>query len=320
MIVNIVCYEQLNKGILGKFASKMYENLYNLPDVKCLISNKPLPDADINHHITYYHYQYKIGKINTLMVTHLDTDEKYVLLKRQLKTADVAICMSSETESALLKRGFEREKICYINPAQDGNIKPKKTLLGITTKTYQDKRKKENYLLEICKNISNADFSFFIMGSGWDKIVQETKGWGFEVKYYPNFDSDIYRETLPKLDYYLYWGWDEGSMGYLDALAGGVKTIVTPQGFHLDVPNGITYPVRNCEDIIEILKKISCEKNSVSNSIKSWTWKTYTDKHIKLWEKLLQRGVSDTRPQNSVSNSLEIKVAKTLDRIKRYSR
>jgi len=56
----------------------------------------------------------------------------------------------------------------------------------------------------------------------------------FEVEYHENFDYEVYKELIPTLDYYLYVGKDEGQMGFIDALAAGIPTIVTPQGFHLD--------------------------------------------------------------------------------------
>ena len=65
---------------------------------------------------------------------------------------------------------------------------------------------------------------------------------------------------------YLYWiiyfffGMDEGSMGFLDALAAGVQTIVTPQGFHLDAKGGITYSGETVSDFVEIFNEIG-EKN-----------------------------------------------------------
>ena len=75
-------------------------------------------------------------------------------------------------------------------------------------------------------------FHFKIMGAGWDKIVKQMRCMGFEIDYYADFDYDVYVRMIQTLDYYLFWGFDEGSMGYLDALAAGVETIVTPQGYH----------------------------------------------------------------------------------------
>ncbi len=61
---------------------------------------------------------------------------------------------------------------------------------------------------------------------------------------------------MPTLDYYVYFGHDEGSMGFVDAIAAGVETIVTPQGYHLDVEDGITHPIDTLDDLALTLRRI----------------------------------------------------------------
>ena len=55
MKVRIVCYEDLDLWILGKFARKLKEQL-TLLGVQCDIAKTPDITADINHHIIYYNY------------------------------------------------------------------------------------------------------------------------------------------------------------------------------------------------------------------------------------------------------------------------
>ena len=47
-------------------------------------------------------------------------------------------------------------------------------------------------------------------------------------------------------------GMDEGQMGVLDAHAAGVKTIVTSQGYHLDLKNSVTYPFEKFDSLLDI--------------------------------------------------------------------
>jgi hypothetical protein len=94
---------------------------------------------------------------------------------------------------------------------------------------------------------------------------------------------------MPSLDYYLYFGLDEGSMGFLDALAAGVPTIVTPQGFHLDVPDGITHPFETLADLVSILTKIAQDHRQRSHLVASWTWENYARQHLRTWTELLER-------------------------------
>ena len=52
MNVRIVCYEDVDAWILGKFALRLCENLI-LQGVQADISKAPDNSADINHHIIY---------------------------------------------------------------------------------------------------------------------------------------------------------------------------------------------------------------------------------------------------------------------------
>jgi len=184
--------------------------------------------------------------------------------------------------------GIPREKLCFVNPAHDNIIRPRKTVIGLTSKIHADGRKRENHLVEIAEKISPDDFMFKIMGAGWESIVDSLTTMGFAVEYYDHFDYDTYVSLVPTFDYYLYLSFDEGSMGYLDALAAGVKTIVTPQGYHLDASGGITYPVNSTGDIVAAFEKIAEEKRSIVRSVSSWTWSDYAKKHVAIWEYLMK--------------------------------
>lgn len=208
-------------------------------------------------------------------------------IKHQLKNVKMGICMSKETMNTLTAYGVPREKLCYINPAQDGVIKPKKYVLGIMHRTYEDHRKNEKALIDICKDLDTDYFVFKIMGAGWNNIVDTLITMGFEVEYYNEFNYEIYTKLIPSLDYYLFWGFDEGSMGYLDALRAGIETIVTPQGFHLDVKDGITYPCRTIVDFKEILLMLQEKRQKIVQSVDSLTWKNYVNKHLEVWNYLL---------------------------------
>ena len=124
------------------------------------------------------------------------------------------------------------------------------------------------------------------MGAGWDEIVVQIRQMGFEVEYYNEFDKHIYKQLMPSLDYWLYYGFDEGAMGYLDALAAGVKTIATPQGFHLDIEGGLAFPCNTIEEFVRALKQIQDEKKKISDAVKNWTWENYAKKHLEIWHYL----------------------------------
>lgn len=286
MEVNIVCYEDVNRWILGKFALKLKENL-DLLGVQCTISNTPDSKADINHHIIYTDYKPFSNGIDTLMITHIDNLWKLDKLKETIPIASMGICMSKETMTWLGQMGVESTKLCYVNPAHDQKVHIKKSIIGISCRVQSDGRKRENFISKLSSVIDPDYFEFHIMGDSWDEQVNELRNNKFTVVYYPAFDKDVYYNFISELDYYLYTGMDEGQMGFVDAVAAGVKTIVTSQGYHLDAPSAITYPFKDYEELETILIRIQEQRKAAVQSVSDWTWMDYTKKHLEIWKYLL---------------------------------
>lgn len=205
--------------------------------------------------------------------------------------AGMGICMSKDTMETLTAYGLPRNKLCYINPGHDKVIKPKKYVIGIMHRCYDmlDVRKRATAVLNVLEGVSPAYFKFVIMGSGWDGIVGEIKRRGFEIQYYPEFDFTIYKTLFQDMDYLLYMGFDEGSMGYLDAMAAGVGTIVTPQGFHLDAGYPIDYPCSTVAQFREAFMDLQAKREKRVWAVADWTWEQYTLKHLEIWNYLLKR-------------------------------
>lgn len=291
MKVRIVCYEDVNAWILGKFALKMKENLDKM-GIQADISNVPDVNADINHHIIYLGCNEKLLSNDTLMITHVDTIDKLNLVKKQLKETGMGICMSKETMAYLIKKGVSNKRICYINPAHDGIISIRKVVIGITCRVQIDGRKRENFITKLARNINPMFFKFKIMGDSWEPQVKALRDKAFEVEYYDHFIYEEYTRLIPSLDYYLYTGMDEGQMGFVDALAAGVKTIVTPQGYHLDAPYGITHSFTTYDELEKIFLDIQKEKEQLVASVKTWNWFDYTQKHVEVWQYLLNNKVN----------------------------
>ena len=264
----------------------MQENLTKLgieSDIDCL----PDKSADINHHIIYGQYLGASGSIDTLMITHIDNYEKIENLRAKLKDAALGICMSKELALWLSGMGVDKNKVCYVNPAHDQLVEIKKYVIGLSSRVYADGRKNESNLSRLAKELDPKFFSFKIMGEGWDKQVDYLRENGFEVIYFNSFIKKEYYLMISSLDYYLYMGKDEGQMGFIDALAAGVKTIVTQQGYHLDPENAITHPFTNYKELLGIFIKIQEEKSSLVDSIATWNWLDYTKKHVELWKYIL---------------------------------
>lgn len=294
MKVRIICYDDQNDWILRKFALKMQECLIKL-NINVDINKIPDPHADINHHIIYNQYnvdqfeidQYNKDSINTMMITHVDETEKLNLLQQNLSEASLGICMSKETMLWLAKMGIEKNKLCYINPAHDQLVEIKKFVIGIACRVQTDGRKREKFIDNLANELNPKYFSFKIMGDSWDPQVKNLIKNGFEVEYINHFDKDKYYPMITSLDYYLYTGMDEGQMGFIDAAAAGVKTIITSQGYHLDAVNGITHPFTTYEELLKIFLEIQKDRSKLVDSVASWNWLDYTKKHVELWNYLL---------------------------------
>lgn len=303
MRVRIVCYEDVNAWILGKFALKMQEFLIK-NGVDADISNSPSDEVDINHHIIYEQFTKSSKNIDTLMVTHIDSLPKLKKLYQSQNDYSLAICMSRDTMAKLQQFGINKDKLCFVNPAHDNDFLPKKIQIGYMSRRYSDGRKREYLLRDLFENINPDFFSFKIMGAGWDEIVELGTRKNIDIEYQSTFDLDKYKLMMSQIDYYLYTGLDEGQMGFVDALATGVKTIVTPQGYHLDVINGIDYSFDSSDELLEIFRDIYTEKLNRINSVKSWTWENYTKKHILIWQKLLNIKVQTSLLHEDYSDGL----------------
>lgn len=273
-----------NGWILQKFAEETVKAVADLGGT-VQISEHFDSKKDINHYFLP-NLEGMADERTTFMITHVFHEQYFRQIKNLTDKGAVGICMSRETRDKLVFWGLPQSKICYVNPAQDQQIKPAKIRLGFTNRTYHDNRKRDAMLVDICDCIDSRVFRFIIMGSGWDEIVGQIRQKGFEVDYYPDFDKKKYNEIMPELDYYCYFGFDEGAMGFLDAQAAGIKTIVTPQGYHLDSLIPITYSVRTIYDIVNVLNEISRPVLDAMAFSERWTWKNYALKHMEIWSYL----------------------------------
>jgi hypothetical protein len=260
--VNLVNYEMtFNNGILTKFANKMKEHL-DLLGVETTISPIPDTSADINHHINYLPYKPN-STLNTLMITHIFDGYKLDRVRENMETADIGICMSDDTRDWLIEKGLDKDKLKVILPAHDQLPRRKKKVL-IVTNVYPDGCKREEMFYSIPRN---DEFEFTIMGKGWKQAQ------------YPEFNLEIYKEILPKHDYLLYFGKDEGAMSVVDAKQVGLAVIAPLTGFHKELD--IDYPFDTQDDLNGIFKRLA------HNPVSEWTWANYALNHKTLWENIV---------------------------------
>lgn len=275
MKVNLVNYElPFTNGILSKFAWRMSEELDKL-GIKHTVTDRPDPSYDVNHHIIYVSYR-PVASKNTLMVTHINTEQKLTLLKEGMKTADIGICMDEQMLDELVAEGIPREKLRYVVPAHDNELLP--IPIAILTNVYPDGVKRESMLYELAKHIDPKRFVFRIMGKNWD--VEGLRALGLAVEYHPEFDREVQNRILTNSKYYLYFGLDKGSMATFDATLAGVKTIAPLDGFHRHI--GVDYPFTTQEELNLIFADLQ------KNPLPQFTWEEYTKQHVAIWEELLR--------------------------------
>jgi hypothetical protein len=289
MRAHIVCYEQPPSWILGKIAHKLCDSLKAF-NIDSSISDQPDFDADVNHHVYYLPFQGKKTKLVTLLVTHIDMEDKLKILLGQLKVADGAVFFSEQTKILLETAGAPPQKLTVINPPQDEVIRPRKLRVGLLTNIYPNNRKREDLIYELVKSLNLSSFKFEIMGTGWETLTGLLDQKGVAYTCYPEFDFECYIKLVPELDYYLYTGNDEGSMAFLDAMSADVKTIVTPQGFHLDTNHPIDHPFETADDLKDVFIQIIAERRARPNAVTSWTWPNYASSHVVFWHSLINNG------------------------------
>ena len=326
MIVSIILNPANKSWIIEKIAEKLAEEL-RLLSVLVHVGELEVSGSTIVHHMSWAFANVKTSVPSTMFITHLDDLYKLRQVKNILdaKIVGVGICMSRDTMQQLSKFGTDEKRLTFISPAHDGQIKPRRIVIGITTRLYSDGRKREHVLLDVAKRMKLDNFEFWIFGAGWENAVAELKASGASVMYYSETsdfrnDYELMQSLIPKFDYYLYLGLDEGSLGTLDALAAGVKTIITPQGFHLDLPGGITHSVLDSAELEAIFSEILNTRKNLTDSVGALTWKIYAQRHIEVWETMnenktlptydlapVQHKLIGTERLDAVRHALELK-------------
>ncbi|MBO9696397.1 MAG: hypothetical protein J7499_09370 [Sphingopyxis sp.] len=290
--VHLVLTDDNKSWIIEKMAARIaeYAPQYGF-DVT--VGETENADADINHWMSYAFANVPHNTPATMLITHLDDPYKVGLVKDELTSGvDVGIALSSHTCDMLVAAAVEEEALAFVVPGHDFAATPRRIVIGLTTRLYADGRKREFMLVDLARSMRLDGFRFEIFGLGWEDVIPKLEQAGAEVAYWPG--TDDYRgdyvemmSRVPGFDYYVYLGRDEGSLGTLDALAAGVKTIVTPQGFHVDLPGGITHPVWSQDDLETVFREIAAEAERRAASVAGLSWAAYAEGHAIVWHAIL---------------------------------
>jgi len=281
-----------NEGwIIGKMARRLVEHL-GAAGVDATLANEPDDGADVNHWMSYGMVTRRSGRVSTMFITHLDDPYQTAHVANSLREfVDVGLCMSPDMVRALTAWGIPGESLWYVLPAHDAPPEPARIRIAITTRIYDDGRKREDLLVRLAQERDLSPFHFEIGGDGWQDVVPKLRAAGASVNWNPSSadytaDYEQILESMRRCEWYLYLGLDEGSLGTLDALALGLKTIITPQGFHLDLP--IHETVDAYEDVRAAFDELAAEREERIASVRNWTWAQNAADHVLVWEALLQ--------------------------------
>lgn len=302
-----------NQGwVIEKMAKRLAEELPQF-GWETNTSAEVRTDVPMNHHMMYHHVNERRAPMSTMLITHVDDTEKVRTVINNLKVVNVGICLCHETVEQLAGHGVSPQQLCYVVPACDHAVQPRRIVMGMTTHLYWDGRKREALLVKLAGEMDLSAFKFEIFGKGWEKVIEQLEKAKAEVEYFPGTvdyvgDYGIMKKRIPCFDYYLYMALDDGSLGTLDALAAGVKTIVPSQGFHRDIPGGITHPFIEYNELKRIFEQLRDERQQRIDSVRHLTWKEYARQHATVWDALLAgqaAEISKLLGQKSVGNTTD---------------
>ena len=291
MNCNIVLHDNSRGWIIEKMARSLAAEIEALGH-RADVGTAPSNDANINHVMMFTELPSGLPTHSTVAITHIDDSRRLEMARSAVSAAEVAICMSSMTAKQLVNDGLPRDKIVYVLPAHDGGIAPRRLVVGLTTRLYSDGRKREALLVRLARDMDLSAFHFEVFGTGWEATARTLRQAGALVTVTSDANDALndyqrIRERIPHFDYYLYTGLDEGSMGTLDALSAGVKTIVTPQGYHVDLPHAITHPFWTYEQLRAVFESIREERSQRTQAVENLTWRKYAESHLVIWQAML---------------------------------
>jgi hypothetical protein len=293
MHIHIVLASQNAGWVIGKMGHRLAHNLRALGHT-VQVSDAPDPTADINHWMSFAFADGCAQTLNTMFVTHADDPFKVGLIRERLSgPIQLALCMSPHAAEELSGFGVPRERLWHVLPAIDTPLAPRRVVIGITTRVYDDGRKREKFLLRLARDMRLDAFRFQIFGIGWEAIVPELRKAGAEVEVdagTEDWQGDYARmqAAIPGFNYYLYTGMDEGSLGTLDAASASVKTIVTAQGFHMSIPGGIDHPFVSYEEMRDVFHGIAARRAARTAAYGEWSWANYAREHAAVWQAMLE--------------------------------
>jgi hypothetical protein len=292
MKVDIILHES-NKGwIIEKIANRLAANLLSL-GINSKLLDAPNFESDVTHWMHYLNVplDLNISSINTMTVTHVDEIDKLEKLKFLIELGVYPIFLSNEHAleiSNLLKIPTKFDKAL---PGSDLAIFNKIKFI-INSNSYPDNRKNEDYLIRLARDLNLNQTIFIFCGKRWGEIGDHLSKAGAEVFIYskeignyPSYES--MNQITKDSDVFIYMGFDEGSMGALDAYLLNKKLIISDQGFHKEMSGRDVFLFKSYSEFKYLIEIAIKDHLTWQNEKLRWGWMEYAKSHLNIWNELI---------------------------------
>ncbi len=236
--------------------------------------------------------KYSTG-IHTVQVTHVDSPEKLNYLEQLIKLGAVPVFMSKQHSTQVSKQIEGKFNSHVILPGSDVTLISNRKKILISSNYYPDGRKNENFLVNLAKEIRMDGYHFTFIGKSWEEVAKFLVDAGAQVELlspqdldHPSYETQL--GILKGADCYLYLGFDEGSLGALDAYLSGTPMLISKQGFHMEFKPRTDVVL--FEDFAEFKKAFIriTQRNQISSSeLLKWSWYSFSSRYEQLWNFLI---------------------------------
>ena len=295
MLIEIILSQE-NKGwVIEKIAQQLAENV-ELQNHEVSILEKPTGKASVTHWMHYMNVReedYVKGAINTCMVTHVDDIWKFKKLEKVIEKKFIPIYLSEEHRDYASKKINSNKFSFFVKPGSDlAEIeRPEIVSITIASHVYPDGRKNERYLSKLANEMDLNHCHFNLIGKRWSPTATELRKanasvleYSKEIGNYPSY-AEI-NSIIRSSDLFMYLGFDEGSMGALDAYLLGTKLLISNQGFHREFKGMNVDLFEDYGSFKSKFESFILQNLNFIKDYKSWRWQRYALEHLSIWELL----------------------------------
>lgn len=327
--VEIILDPNSQGWILDKISTKLQTEFFAL-GVNCSVLSKPKYESSV---VFWIHYSDKTINfsetrdykgISSALVTHVDDSLKLARIRKLYLQGIDLVFMSKEHAHNIASSIGMNLPAFNILIGSDLAVPRNIFKVGIVSRCYPDGRKNEHWLLEFATKGLLENVELTIIGSGWGKVIKNLRNLGVSVLVLDGHENPypIYSEILraqADFDLFLNFGFDEGSLGALDAFLLKTDLLVSFHGFHIEFNLTEESYVLDLDDACVKFESKKEKFFSDQESLRQWSWSTMAIDLLRHWDILSEtERISSSHKtgiqQDYVVNYLQM-LLKTLRRI-----